>query len=215
MLTPMACNCLFTQPYRYSTIEASANAAGDVDPPASWTAEDLEPWLMAHATLLSDKNIRSGGDLFDQGFDSLNSTFLRHRIVGALKSVPDEKYKAAARNIPSNFVYAHPSIEELARAVSALVRGDANSSDDAKRAAVEAMIARYSEGFDDPVIQTRMTAHSTGAVVLLTGSTGGLGSHILEILLSNPSVERVYAFNRSGKTTIDQRQQDAFADRAL
>ncbi|KAJ7193227.1 putative aminoadipate reductase [Mycena pura] len=199
----------------YSTIEASANAAGDVDPPASWTAEDLEPWLMAHATLLSDKNMRSGGDLFDQGFDSLNSTFLRHRIVGALKSVADEKYKAAARNIPPNFVYAHPSIEELARAVSALVRGDANSSDDARGAAVEAMIARYSEGFDDPVVQNRMTAHSSGAVVLLTGSTGGLGSHILEILLSDPSVERVYAFNRSGKTTIAQRQQDAFADRAL
>jgi thioester reductase-like protein len=52
-------------------------------------------------------------------------------------------------------------------------------------------------------------------VVLLTGSTGGLGSHILEILLGLASVERVYAFNRHGRMPVSRRQTAAFVDRAL
>ncbi|KAJ7683143.1 hypothetical protein B0H17DRAFT_1205376 [Mycena rosella] len=159
----------------YDTIEASGNAASDIEPPASWSSRDLEPWLTTHASLLASRDIRGGHDLFDQGFDSLNATFLRHRIVAALKNHGDEAAKAASQKIPQNFVYAHPSIEELASA----------------KAAIEKMITKYSQGFDEPIVQTRAGLFSSGAVVLLTGSTGGLGSHILEMLLNLASVERV------------------------
>ncbi|KAJ7671148.1 acetyl-CoA synthetase-like protein [Mycena rosella] len=199
----------------YDTIEASGNAASDIEPPASWTSRDLEPWLTTHASLLADRDIRGGHDLFDQGFDSLNATFLRHRIVGALKNHGDEAAKAASQKIPQNFVYAHPSIEELASAViSLLVSDGSNSSDAGEKAAIEKMITKYSQGFDEPIVQHGPVS-SSGAVVLLTGSTGGLGSHILEMLLNLASVERVYAFNRRGRTPVSERQTEAFVDRAL
>ncbi|KAJ6479301.1 hypothetical protein C8R47DRAFT_1178494 [Mycena vitilis] len=76
------------------------------------------------------------------------------------------------------------------------------------------MIAKCSEGFK-ALVPEKTTSVASGMVVLLTGSTGGLGSHMLEILLRLPSVQRVYAFNRKGRTSSSERQLDAFTDRAL
>ncbi|KAF7341008.1 Acetyl-CoA synthetase-like protein [Mycena sanguinolenta] len=199
----------------YETIEASGNAASDIDPPLSWSSKDLEPWLIAHASLVAGKDIRGGRDLFDQGFDSLKATFLRHRIVGALRN-SSAQATSAAREIAQNFVYAHPTIEDLANALAAAVRGDTNISLNNAKVAVENMIAKYSEGFEAPLrVNHKRRAPSTTQVVLLTGSTGGLGSHILEILLSRPAIERVYAFNRPGKIPVSERQREAFVDRGL
>ncbi|KAJ6462746.1 hypothetical protein C8R47DRAFT_1225363 [Mycena vitilis] len=50
----------------YETIEASGNAAGDIKPPSSWSSGSLERWLKTRATLVTDLDIRSGHDLFDQ-----------------------------------------------------------------------------------------------------------------------------------------------------
>ncbi|KAJ7625734.1 putative aminoadipate reductase [Roridomyces roridus] len=201
----------------YNTIEASSNAGSDVEPPVSWTEKDLEPWLMKHASQLADRPIRAGDDLFDQGFDSLNATFLRHRIVGALRN---SEHTEAAGKITQNIAYSHPSIQDLASAIVRLVRGgDASASDsdsiDDHKAAVEAMIAKYSQGFDSPIPPTATTPRSSDAVILLTGTTGALGSHILAMLLESASVQRVYAFNRRGRTAISERQHDAFVDRGL
>ncbi|KAF7347151.1 Acetyl-CoA synthetase-like protein [Mycena venus] len=198
----------------YDTIEASTNAASDVEPPSSWTSKNLGPWLKTHATLVAHKDIHGGHDLFDQGLDSLNATFLRHRIVGALKNSSDDAAKAAAQKIPQNFVYAYPSIEELADAIALLVQDDANGLDNGKKALVEAMIAKYSEGFKPTDLRKRVVSFGE-TVVLLTGSTGGLGSHILEILLALSSVERVYAFNRRGRSPVPERQNEAFIGHAL
>lgn len=78
------------------------------------------------------------------------------------------------------------------------------------------MIAKYTVDFPVHEPVTDFTPDGPGAVVLLTGSTGTLGSYILAHLISDPRVLRVYALNRaaSGKSTLD-RQTDAFVDRGL
>ncbi|KAJ7041394.1 acetyl-CoA synthetase-like protein [Mycena alexandri] len=199
----------------YFTIEASGDAASDVEPPLSWTPRDLQPWLQTQASLVADRDLRDDSDLFEQGFDSLNATFLRHRIVGGLHNSTDEKAKKGANNIPQNFVYNHPSVGELAKAISALVNGDGNGTDEGKSAIIEEMIAKYSEGFNAGIVERETKAASIGAVMFLTGSTGGLGTHLLQILLNLASVRRVYAFNRRGKVPLAERQKAAFLDRGL
>ena len=57
---------------------------------------------------------------------------------------------------------------------------------------IEKMIAQYS----NPNWPTIHGNPEPGTVVLLTGSTGNLGSHILETLLRDPKILRIYAFNR-------------------
>ncbi|KAF8215591.1 hypothetical protein K438DRAFT_1954309 [Mycena galopus ATCC 62051] len=195
----------------YNTIRASGNAASETEPPLSWSPQDIQPWITAHANLVAGRNIRSGRDLFDQGFDSLNATFLRHRIVGALRN---SDHTAAAQNIGQNFIYSHPTVEELADAIAALIHGDTDVCDDAK-AIVERMITKYTAGFETTDFHKKNVASSKGTVVLLTGSTGGLGSHLLELLLSLPSVQRVYAFNRGTRIPLAERQREAFVNREL
>lgn len=84
------------------------------------------------------------------------------------------------------------------------------------------MIAKYSIGFKDSARDTPATtvnAPSRGShVVVLTGSTGGLGSYLLASLLQRADVSVVYAFNRPSKTaasSIQRRQESGFEDRGL
>ncbi|CAK5283812.1 unnamed protein product [Mycena citricolor] len=197
----------------YDTIDASTHSANEIAPPPSWTSPDLVPWLSAHASSLSDKEIHAGGDIFDQGFDSLNATFLRHRIVGAMNNSSNLDFKTAALKIPQDFVYSHPTIEALAAAVSALCLGTHLEAVDPK-VAVEQMILKYSAGLSGSL--RAKTRPESGEVVLLTGSTGGLGSHLLEILLKHPSIRRVYALNRySSRASSASRQSATFLERGL
>lgn len=103
-----------------------------------------------------------------------------------------------------------------------MILKEASAVSDAKQE-IEDMIEKYSSGFGDKVSyvgasSSRRTngTFSNGHVVLLTGSTGGLGSYLLASLLNNKDVTVVYAFNRPSKTgTIKQRQRAAFEDRGL
>lgn len=55
---------------RYETVAESTNNQG-IQPPQSWSSEDLEPWLLEHAASLvthRDEFSRSV-DVFQQGFD--------------------------------------------------------------------------------------------------------------------------------------------------
>ncbi|KAJ7731258.1 acetyl-CoA synthetase-like protein [Mycena metata] len=172
----------------YDTIEASGDAASDIEPPSSWTPRDLQPWLKTQASLVAGRDLRGdSSDLFEQGFDSLNATFLRHRIA-----------KREANNIAQNFVYDHPSVEELAKAIAAL--------DGGKNSIIKEMITKYSGGLNAGVVDRETNP---------TALDWGLGTHLLQILLNLASVRRVYAFNRRSRSPLAERQKAAFLDRGL
>ncbi|KZP33066.1 putative nonribosomal peptide synthetase [Athelia psychrophila] len=201
----------------YDKVEASAQAVVNVDPPTTWSAGDIQTWLEAQTTdVSSGRTITTDGDLFEQGFDSLSATFLRNRIASALRNSSDPDVTKAAGGISQNFIFAHPSIRDLAFQISDLVTGGSSASTHSAVAAIESMIEKYSAG-----LRERVVAHSTPtltcAVVLLTGSTGALGSYLLESLLNDPRVKKVYAYNRPGRSTatIQARQRDAFADKGF
>ena len=76
------------------------------------------------------------------------------------------------------------------------------------------MIRKYSIGFD--VDAQRPTGPLLpDAVVLITGTTGGLGSYFLAQLLTDDRVSRVYAFNRPSENSIAERQAAGFKAREL
>ncbi|KAI4518724.1 NAD(P)-binding protein [Schizophyllum commune Loenen D] len=93
------------------------------------------------------------------------------------------------------------------------------------RVAEEAVIetaVRYSEGlpgyidsstlpsYVPPVIESPLTLPVT---VLLTGSTGNLGTYLLIDLLHDPRVNRVYTLDRAGRTAAIERQLGSFVDK--
>ncbi|CVL03420.1 probable polyketide synthase [Fusarium mangiferae] len=84
---------------------------------------------------------------------------------------------------------------------------------------IERYIAKYSAGFEAhnevrdarPITRTQ----SKKAVVLLTGATGSLGSHLASSLASNDHVETVVCINRRSRAPVEERQDEAFRSRGI
>ena len=216
--------------HRYDTVQQSSNANG-IAPPATWTVDDVERWLLAHAKAImtdSGDHLSPYVDMFEHGFDrfvftscltliplnfasSLSATYLRNRILGALRSSSDSAVQAAAKHVPQDFIFAHPSIRNLGSAVIRLIHPDGLSADASSNqgaAFVEQMIAKYSDNL--PKFKRASQIPENEIVVLLTGTTGNLGSNILAALLADRRVKKIYALNRP--STKRDRQRLAFIE---
>ncbi len=137
---------------------------------------------------------------------SLIGTLLRRRIVGALQS--------RQQDVPQTLVYDYPSIEKLASALAKFHSGlELSLVDRASliNSAIETHVSRF-----EPIRSSNVSTPGTrGAVALLTGSSGGLGSFILSNLLKNDHVAMVYTLNRAGVSSINQRQRKSFEECGL
>ncbi|KZT04547.1 acetyl-CoA synthetase-like protein [Laetiporus sulphureus 93-53] len=196
----------------YKTIEESRDSHG-VAPPPSWNVKDIQAWLALHAAAINgDKMPKPERDLFEQGFDSLSSTFLRNRIIGALRESSDPAVNSAAQHVSPNFIFQHPTLVALAAAVAKLVRPGATVATHSPAEEIDLMIAKYTAKLP-PAPTSRSNKAKDGLVVLLSGTTGSLGAHILELLLSDSRVKRIYALNRG--SDLPTRQRAAFESAGL
>ena len=127
--------------------------------------------------------------------------------------------QAAAKSVSSNFVFEHPTIRDLAVTLAsfAVLSTDSNparAAADTRRAEIDALVAKYTA--DMPTARTHLGAlQKTLPVVLLTGSTGNIGSHILAALLTDSHIHRVYALNRPSDIDAIARLKAAFRERQL
>lgn len=80
---------------------------------------------------------------------------------------------------------------------------------------MEAMVSKYGEDFSQHKASAVNGTELQGDVVLLTGSTGGLGSALLAKLILSPEFTRVYALNRRASDALSTRQETAFVERGL
>jgi acyl-CoA synthetase (AMP-forming)/AMP-acid ligase II/nucleoside-diphosphate-sugar epimerase len=107
--------------------------------------------------------------LFEQGLDSLRAVSLAQHIA---RLVPH-------RHVPLNVVYRYPTLEQLGK----FVKGD------------DALAERLPPLFPDfrpaDVTAASCRDHRPPYHVLLTGSTGFIGTELVEALLERPSVESV------------------------
>ncbi|TFK32327.1 acetyl-CoA synthetase-like protein [Crucibulum laeve] len=154
-------------------------------------------------------------DLFQQGCDSLQATWIRNTIIHALRTTTE----ISVHQIPHNFVYANPSTRSLSNYVWSLFSTDIRvakegSAVEVKILEMEALLARYTTDLPPRVVAS--SASNTAVqteTILLTGSTGRYGCHILSHLLGSPNIVKVYALNRGtqqANATIEVRQREAF-----
>ena len=109
----------------------SSNA---IDPPATWSVEDIGKWLVqTSASSYKDKIISPIVDIFDKGFDrcvlnldghpmltlhSVRAALLRNRIIRALRSSEDPAVRQAVNGVTQTIVYDHSTLSELAVAIA-------------------------------------------------------------------------------------------------
>ena len=124
----------------------------------------------------------------------------------------------AAQNVSSNLIFENPTVEQLAVAIATLADPSSTSANpvlQVRSAAdnVRAMIAKYTADLPNAKAKAKSRGDAP-PVVLLTGSTGNIGSHILAYLLSEERVGRVYTLNRPSADPLG-RLRSAFDDRGL
>ncbi|EJD42005.1 acetyl-CoA synthetase-like protein [Auricularia subglabra TFB-10046 SS5] len=187
----------------------------DVPVPTTWEYRDV----LTFVRHLVQKNIpdisKDNDDLFNYGCDSLVAARIHNGIVRALQSSGVD-----ATKLPADMPYKFPTITSL----TGFATATANSStfketmEDPDTPAIEAMLAKYTQSFPEHVSSSSQitTGKHHGSAVLVTGTTGGLGTHMLAQLLERKDVWRVYALNRrSPANHLLDRHKAIFADRGL
>ncbi|CAG8951144.1 hypothetical protein HYFRA_00006542 [Hymenoscyphus fraxineus] len=141
-------------------------------------------------------DINAQDNLYLLGLDSLQTLLL----------VRDLKQAVGLPDLAPSSVYTNPSITELSNAILNLLNQKETSTkelDKNRRSEIESLILEHSNAIDEfaSTINTEKESSNNESspdhVVLLTGSTGSLGTYLLQALLKNPTVSHVYCLNRS------------------
>lgn len=109
-------------------------------------------------------------------------------------------------------MYVNPTINALTSSIIRFVGNihDPENRDEHDIRAMHDMVEKY--GNDLPVHHARAfpAVISTGEIIVITGTTGRLGAHLLAQLLEKPSVRHVYALNRPSDYQVSERQSRVF-----
>lgn len=142
---------------------------------------------------------------------SLQATWIRNSILHALKI----STKLNIREINNSFVYQHPSISSLGQFVGDLTSKGVAVAQGNRVEEMLDLVARWGKNF---------TAHNASApaptkdVVVITGTTGAIGSNVLAELTRSPTVAKIYALTRKSTLSLQpsvERQKEALSNRGL
>ncbi|TFK33600.1 hypothetical protein BDQ12DRAFT_614995 [Crucibulum laeve] len=159
-------------------------------------------------------------DVFDNGMGSLKAIFIRNSLLTAFKREP--RLTGLVAKIPQNFVYTHSSATAMAEAIYRLTSQSTSElvtvgqeTPEEHASMITSMVEKYTAIFAEHVPRVAEATENDGEVVILTGSTGSLGTYILDSLVSDSSVSKIYAFNRKGSSLTEHRQMRSYAQREL
>lgn len=138
------------------------------------------------------RHVDPQADLFAQGVDSLACSQLRQTISKAF-------FLDSDISLPLNVIYDQGSIERLSKyilrcRVSGTAVPDGLNEDDPDEQLMLDLVEQYRRQIHAPA---GSFDHHKDRVVVLTGATGALGAHILELLLQDSKVARVYCLVRA------------------
>lgn len=153
-------------------------------------ANDVVKQIITNSMDIGPFPLDSTADLFGLGLDSL-------QVIAITKDI--NKNLAQQGKPPlmqAKWVYANPSVIAIAGIVTAILEGQslpANGEDDIEKA--ERLFETFAAEL--PLSERAALSNSTSDLaVLLTGSTGSLGSYILDTLIADSRVSYIYCLNR-------------------
>ena len=166
--------------------------------------EDAELAAKVHAVFARalpsfQKHTSVDVDIFSLGVDSLDVLALTNALNKAIRGA----------NVTAPMIYSHPTVSQLAEALSGNISKSSGqpAAPLTREEKMQKMVAKYTRDMVRSKQATSAPKPPSKHTVVITGSTGSLGSHILEQLLQNPDVEKVYCMNRSD---AEARQKVAF-----
>ncbi|KAL9117063.1 MAG: hypothetical protein Q9187_006405 [Circinaria calcarea] len=158
-------------------------------------------------------------DIFSAGVDSLQVMTLVRQLR---QSVTAYDGGISADLVTPRIVYANPTISKLADALQELACKKEQTFETMEQDRVkkmENMLAKHSGNLPKADGQARESFASAVAfseetlTVILTGSTGSLGSYLLDSMLASKRIAKVICLNRSSHS--ESKQRDVNASRGL
>ncbi|GAM82792.1 Beta-ketoacyl synthase [Dothideomycetidae sp. 11243] len=134
-------------------------------------------------------------------------------------STPDDASDIIRKQGMTKFLPPQTSVRTSSTpAAKEVDRGDVA----AREAEAERLVALHSTGWESPALLAAATSTTStrgsvgGAVVLVTGASGSLGSHLVQALAERPDVATVVCINRPvSNVSGDDRQADALTSRGI
>lgn len=170
--------------------------SADVDAPNIFTLGDLDKGLVSkkirHSVLDSAgwESLDDSDNFFTLGMNSLQALMLVRKL----------KQTFATPNLALSTIYTNPDVESLSGAIIRLsdqTKASQTANEEKRIETRQALIEEYRGKIDQLISHPGTRVDHDREVVLLTGSTGALGSYCLDSLLRNPAVARVVCLNRA------------------
>ncbi|KAL8829920.1 MAG: hypothetical protein Q9170_005963 [Blastenia crenularia] len=163
--------------------------------------------LMASLKLLIAKfcnlgSITADDDLFGLGMNSLQAMAMTRELKSSIAS----KNGQAARGVSAKLMYSNPTLSKLASAIKNLLDPNTHEEQDTEGARIKEMEQILDElSADLPASDIHKSRSVEGGhTLLLTGSTGSLGSYMLDVALTTPNVKKVICLNRRANSQDQQ-----------
>ncbi|KAI2996525.1 hypothetical protein CBS147346_9312 [Aspergillus niger] len=167
----------------YADADKLSQTASNGEPAGPGPVDDpnvLSDYIRRTINYVTGWDLTDNQNFFELGLDSLQAITATRAFKNSL-DLP---------TLTPNLIYLHPSVDELTQAVLHLQQHEEASAEEKKEAQLqqrEELLQELSSQFQAP------KPH----VVILTGSTGNLGSYLLDTLLQSPSVTYVHCLNRN------------------
>ena len=146
-------------------------------------------------------------DLFAAGMDSLQVMNLVRQLRSSFK---DHDGGILTKLISPRTVYTNPTVLKLAASIRYLAEhGDAAAEglEIERISKMENLFGKYSGALPQPTNHTN-PSQQQGLTIILTGSTGSLGSYLLDCLLTNSQVKKVICLNRGTDSATKQKNSN-------
>jgi thioester reductase-like protein len=154
-------------------------------------------------------SIEDDQDVFVLGMDSLQVIVILQRIKAILKN---SRAPLDSRKLTPQLVYSSPTINKISTTIGALINQNENGTklngNPSRETKIAQLIERYSANFSN-LPQAKSIGRTTQPLtIILTGTTGSLGSYLLSAFLSLPptQVAKIYCFNRSPNSEKKQKR---------
>ena len=142
-------------------------------------------------------------------------SILLRTLRTALGTSKATQAREASEKLNYQTIFTHPTVSRLTEFLVRMCTSKQDPPPSNILHSIRSMIQKYeykrmdqkvSLGVRDDVIKER---------IVVTGTTGALGSHLLAVLLESNAVERVWALNRKSKEGLVERQRTSFEDKML
>ena len=165
---------------------------------ASFTHESVKDFVRALvAELFSGIEIRDVDDMYVLGLDSLKTIEIANLLQAGLRN---QGVYCDLSWLSNNIIYANPSINQLTVILTNFLKSGLvpiHKNDYPKRnEEMSVLVERYTTSLPQRTL-VQKKPRATAEVIALTGSTGSLGFHLLQKMIEDPTISRVYCLNRA------------------